>query len=110
MNLRQKKGTDEASMKRTNHKAERSSLMSANLPPISSYDTEQAIRLLQELSKWNPSPKAVKALQEDDFSPKAAKAAKALQEEDNFTPALVAIHQAIRETKRYLKRRREGED
>jgi hypothetical protein len=109
MNLRQKKGTDLAVMKRTNNKAERSSLMSANLPPISSYDTEQAIRLLQELSKWNPSPKAVKALQEDDFSPKAAKAAKALQE-DNFNAALEAIHQAIRETKRYLKRRREGED
>jgi len=109
VNSRQKKKTYPAAMKRTNHKAERSSLMSANLPPISSYDTEQAIRLLQELSKWNPSPKAVKALQEDDFSPKAAKAAKALQEDD-FPAALEAIHQAIRETKKYLKRRREGED
>jgi hypothetical protein len=90
VNSRQKKKTDLAVMKRTNNKAERSSLMSTNLPPISSYDTKDAIRLLQELSKWNPSPELVK--------------------EHNFNAALEAVHQAIHETKRYLKRRREGGD
>jgi len=77
-------------MKRTNNKVERDSLMSTKLPPIRPSDTQKAIHLLQELSKWNPSPELIK--------------------EDNFSLALEAAHQAILESKKYMKHRREGGD
>ena len=66
--------------------------MPAHLPRNEPSDTEtgKAIRLLQELSKWNPSPEVVK--------------------EHNFNAALEAVHQAIRESRRYLRYRREGGD